>query len=283
VWLIALRHATGDWLGNPEFARYNVSQSIEPAHIFGAVYRRIYFLFLADGLFIGTAALWIGRRVLRGREWNIAFTVAGAQLAVVTLFGGATLDRYVLPVLPILYAAMAAAASVYRPRWRWIAQAAMTGALALGWVWNPPYPFAFENNLAMTDFVALQQQAASYLENRAQGERIASAWPFTDAVKQPEYGYVHRPIPIARAADFSRASLDELHPADLDLLVVFSRTWEPRGGALEYPWVRDFLRRHWNFIPQATPEEIRANLGFVPRIRWESGGQWIEIYAPQGR
>ena len=280
LWLLALHQATGHWLGNPEFARYNVADSVEPLHIFGTVYRRLYILFIADGLFIGTIALWIGRRVLRGREWNLAFTVAGAQLVLVTIFGGASLDRYVLPVFPVLYAAMAAAGSVYRPRWRWITQAAMTGTLALGWVWNPPYPFALENNLSMVDFVSLQQKAANYVEDYAKGKRVASAWPFTDAIKRPEYGYVQRPIPITRAADFTPESLAELRTVDLDMLVVFSRTWEPKGGALDYKWVRDYLRDHWNYRPQATSEEIRAGLGFVPVVRWERGGQWIEIYVP---
>jgi len=31
----------------------------------------------------------------------------------------------------------------------------------------------------------------------------------------------------------------------------------------------------------ATAEEIRATLGFVPVLRWDRGGQWIEIYLPQ--
>jgi len=278
AWLIALHHATGQWLGNNEFARYNVSQSLQLGHIFGTINRRIYFLFLADGLWIGAITLFVGSRYLRGREWNIAFLVAGAQLLLVSVFGGASLDRYSLPAVPILYAAIAAAGSAYPRSWRWTTQFAMVVALLIGLWWNPPYPFSFENNLAMTDFVELQQEAANYLENHAAGARVASAWPFTDALSRPELGYVHRPMSVERAADFRLTSLAGLDRSNVDVLVVFCRTWGIDGGVLDITWLRDFLERYWGDQRQATPEQIHAGWGFVPVLRWTLRGQWIEIY-----
>ena len=73
AWLIVLHHATGNWLGNSEFARYNVSESLRAIHILGTLQRRIYFLFVSDGLWIGAITIFAGSRVLRGREWNIVF------------------------------------------------------------------------------------------------------------------------------------------------------------------------------------------------------------------
>jgi hypothetical protein len=277
-WLFALHHATGHWLGNSEFAQYNVSESLQPGHIFGTIERRIYFLFIADGLWIGAITLFVGWRFLRGAEWTVAFLVAGAQLLLVSVFGGASLDRYAMPVFPVLYAAIAAAGSAYPSSWRWLTQAAMAFALLIGLWWNPPYPFSYENNLAMTDFVSLQQEAAQYLERHAPGARIATAWPFTDALTRPELGYVQHPIQVERAEDFRLTSLASLDRSKVDVLVVFCRVWALDGGALDFQFLRDYLRRNWGYYSQATPDEIHAGWGFVPVLRWTRRGQWIEIY-----
>lgn len=278
IWLIALHHSTGHWLGNDDFARYNVSESLQLGHIFGTLERRIYFLFISDGLWIGAITLYVGARYLRGQEWTLAFIVTGAQLLLVSVLGGASLDRYALPAFPVLYAAIAAAGSAYPASWRWVTQAAMAIALVIGLWWNPPYPFSFENNLAMTDFVGLQQEAAMYLQDHVPAARIASAWPFTDAVSRPEFGYVSRPLRIQRAEDFRLTSLANLDRSKIDVLVVFSRTWALDGGALDYRFIRDYLRRNWGYYSQATPDQIRAGWGFVPILRWTRHGQWIEIY-----
>jgi hypothetical protein len=278
IWLIALHHGTGHWLGNAEFAQYNVSESLQLGHIFGTIQRRLYFLFISDGLWIGAITLFVGARFLRGPEWTLAFIVTGAQLLLVSVLGGASLDRYALPALPVLYAAIAAAGSAYPVGWRLVTQAAMAVALLIGLWWNPPYPFSFENNLAMVDFVGLQQEAAAYLENHAPNARIASAWPFTDAISRPEFGYVQHPLKVERAEDFRLTSLANLDRSKVDVLVVFSRTWALDGGALDYQFVRDYLRRNWGYYSQATPEQIHAGWGFAPVLRWARRGQWIEIY-----
>ena len=98
---------------------------------------RACYLFIGDGHWIGAVALYIGWRVLRGKEWGLVALVGVAQLVMVTVLGGAALDRYLLPVLPILYAAVATAASAYPASWRWTSHTAMIGFLVLGWFWNP--------------------------------------------------------------------------------------------------------------------------------------------------
>ena len=112
-WLAVLHHSTGHWLGNAEFAEYNVAYALHPLQLLYSIAERIRFLFLADGRFIGVVALYVGWRMLKGTGWAVAGSVAAAQLLVVTVLGGAVLDRYLLPVLPILYAAFAVSASAY--------------------------------------------------------------------------------------------------------------------------------------------------------------------------
>lgn len=279
LWLLELHHATGNWLGNAEFARFNVNQSLGFSHIVYAIGRRIYALFLSDGHFLGAAALIAGWRLLHGKEWTIAGLVAMAQTAVVTLLGGAVLDRYMLPVLPILYAAFAVAASAWARPVRLCVQASMVTLFVVGWFWNPPVPFPYENNLAMVDFVRLQQTAAEYLEDHAAAQRIATAWPFSDAILHPEFGYVRQPLNLTAVAGGVRlTNLEQLNPKDFDILVLYSADWPVKGGLLDIHPLRSLASSFLDPNINATDDEIRATLGFVPVLRWTRGGQWIEIY-----
>ena len=284
LWLAELHQVTGHWLGNEKFAQFNVNQSLGFNHIAYAFGRRIYMLFISDGHFLGTAALIAGWRWLRGKEWTIAGLVAGTQAIVVTILGGAVLDRYMLPVLPILYAAFAVAASAWPRPVRLITQGAMGTLFIVGWFWNPPVPFPLENNLAMVDFVRLQQDAAQYLEDHEGNKRIATAWPFSEAIDNPEFGYVRRPLNRTVHVDGMRQSdLAQLNPKDFDVLVLYSKDWPVNPRLLNIQPVRSLLATFMELDFNATSDEVRSTLGFVPVIRWTRGGQWIEIYLPEPR
>jgi len=280
IWLMVLRHATGHWLGNEEFGRYNVTEALDPFHIVAAFGMRAWYLFIGDGHWIGAVALYIGWRVLRGKEWRLAALVAVAQLVLVTVLGGAALDRYLLPILPILYAAVATAASAYPASWRWASHTALIGFLVVGWFWNPPYPYPYEDNLAMMDFVGLQRDAARFLETEPAGTRIASAWPFYVAIQNPEFGYVDRPLIGIEAPGLRLADLAKVDRRSYDLLVVYRKFAPVEGTFLDIAPLRGFLSS--NYHPQATADEIRDGLGLVPVMRWERREQWIEVFS-QGR
>ncbi|HEY4361861.1 MAG TPA: hypothetical protein VGN17_12860 [Bryobacteraceae bacterium] len=267
-WLAVLHQATGHWLGNAEFASYNVTAALQPAHIALALVQRAWFLFAADGHWIGAVALFVGWRLLRTSQWAVCGWVAGAQILLVTLLGGAELNRYLLPVLPLLYAAFATATSSYPASWRWISSTAMALCLLLGWIWNPPYPFPYEDNLAMVDFVELQREAAQYLEAFAPRARIASAWPFTDAIQRPEFGYIRSPLRAVRSTGLTAADFEALDPRSYDIVVRFSPS-TPIAEPLQR------LLRHFYDLP-----EDRMPPGFVVWRRLEKRGQWIEICLP---
>ncbi|MGA3187295.1 MAG: hypothetical protein ABSF22_09305 [Bryobacteraceae bacterium] len=279
AWLILLHAKTGHWLGNEEFARDNVTGALSFMHILLGFGGRLHFLFIADGRFLGAIALFAGFRMLRSEAWKIAALVAVAQVVVVTVFGYAMLERYLIPVLPILYAAIAAAASVYPASWRWVSHTAMLALLVAGWFWNPPYPFSYENNLAWTDFVALQKDAANYLEAYAPNQRIASAWPFTGAIRHPYLGYVERPLKSIELPGFHLKDIADFDRNSYDLLVVYEKFWTFEGRAFDNDLMRPFIRQYKDYHPQATEAEIHAGTGLIPLQRWERGGQWIEIYA----
>jgi len=158
----------------------------------------------------------------------------------------------------------------------------MVTLFVVGWFWNPPVPFPYENNLAMVDFVRLQQHAAEYLEDHAAGQRIATAWPLSDALIKPEFGYVRKPLPsVIRTGGVRLSNLAVLSPKDIDILVLYSAEWSVKGRLLDIAPIRAVVHAFLDPNVTATPEEVRATLGFVPVLRWDSGGQWIEIYLPE--
>ena len=152
----------------------------------------------------------------------------------------------------------------------------MLGMFA-GFFWNSPYPFPFENNLAMVDFVQLQQAASEFLEDHAIGTTVASAWPYTAALRDPDFGFVSNRFPVVETEDFhTNHVISKVVGSAARVLVVYSRTWEP-------PWILDasraFLARYYEYEPQITAGQIYAQLGMVPVYRWEKRGQWIQIYS----
>jgi hypothetical protein len=277
IWMLLLKRASGHLLGDPEFTQYNLIEALGPVHVVLAIAQRVYFLFIADGRWIGAIALLVGGRVLRGKQWAISAWVAVAQVAVVTLLGGAVLDRYLLPVLPILYAAMAAAASTYPVSWRWTTHAAMIGALFVGWFWDPPYLFPYENNLAMVNFVELQKQAADFLGAYARSKQVGTTWPLSEELTRPEMGYVEQPFSVAEAPGFELTQLASLDRNKVDVLVVYSRSW-PLESLPFADAARQILRRYFDYHPAATSEEIHAGLGYAPIARFTRGSQWLEVY-----
>jgi hypothetical protein len=82
AWLFYLREGTGHFLGNPEFAHYNVGFQLHPVRLGITLVRRVYYLFIANWHIIGTAAIvyaWRKSTLLRTREWGILGAVAALQ------------------------------------------------------------------------------------------------------------------------------------------------------------------------------------------------------------
>ena len=180
AWLVLLHSKTGYWLGNEEFARYNVDECAEfsayPAGFWRApslpVHRR--------RAFFGRDCA--GRRISVAARKRLDDRRTDGRSAGGRRYGVWRRDAGTLPdsgAADPLCGDCLGGRGVSRMRWRWISHAAMIAMLVAGWFWNPPYPFSYENNLAWTDFVELQKDAAKYLEANAPDKRILSSWPFT--------------------------------------------------------------------------------------------------------
>jgi 4-amino-4-deoxy-L-arabinose transferase-like glycosyltransferase len=282
IWFLALWRATGHIFGDAGFTHYNLVYSLNPVRASIALLRRFYYLFFDDFRWVGSIAIvfaWKRTRLYRTRGWKIGGTFIGAHILLVSMLGGAALERYLLPVLPLIYIAMGAALMLARPRWRYTGFAALALGLLSGLFLNPPFPFPYENNLAFVDFVNLHQDAARFLESSYPNQTAYTAWPLTQALRNPAFGYVSNPIPAAETSDLHFSTLNALDPKSVNVLVLYSRTWEPDWGILRWPFVREFLGRYYEYEREMTPAEVRQHFGLVPVRRWARRGQWIEVFA----
>jgi hypothetical protein len=280
AWLIVLHHSTGYWLGNPGFAHYNVEYSAQPVRIVLSFLRRIYYLLFAEFRWIGTLAIiyvvW-QHRIFRSPSWRVAIAISGLTIILVSVLGGAELERYLLPVLPILYIAVAVSLTYIPRRVSVVATAALVAGLAANLFWNPPYPFPYENNLAMVDFIRLQQLAAAFTERNLPNQTIATAWPYTGALRDPDYGFVSRKLKVIETNNFHFSSIRAIPPASYDVLITYTRTWAPKNGIIALPFVRRLLTRFYQWQPEITLEQC-AGLGLTEIASWSIRGQEITIY-----
>jgi len=280
-WLIELHARSGHWFGNAYFEQYNLFYPLNPVRLALALFRRGYYLFIGAGYIIGTAALLKTRALrMRSRAWRIVSVFAVAHVAAMCLTGGAVLERYLLPVLPITLAAFANALCSLAPRFRNAAFAAMCAASSACIPVNPIYPFPLENNLAWTDFVQVQQDAAEYLSARLPaGATLSSSFPFAGCMRRPEFGYTAQRFLIDEIPDFTRASIERLRGHRIDALAIFSPAWDPVGLMRSPRWVT-FLRKFYGYQADLDPDQIPSVLGLHRVARFERHGQWIEIFQP---
>ena len=171
------------------------------------------------------------------------------------------------------------AAAVWQGR---LAVGALTVGLFANLFWNPPYPFPFENNYAMVDFVSLQQAAAGYLQTHTPHSAVATAWPYSAALGRPDYGYVDRPLRVVETNDFHFESVRKLPASRYDALVVYTRTWTPPAGLIRFAWVRALLTKFYEYEPEIDERQCES-LGLHPAVSWAQHGQTITVYERSSR
>jgi hypothetical protein len=282
IWFFVLWRTTGHLFGDAGFTHYNLTYALNPVRAALSLLRRFYYLFLADFRWAGSFAIvlaWRRTQIFSTRAWKITWLFIAAHTVMVSVLGGAELERYLMPVLPLVYIAMAAAWSTAPAAPRILGFAAVFAGLVFGLFTNPPFPFPYENNLAMVDFVRLQRDAAQFLERAYPAETIYTAWPLTQALRDPVFGYVDKKMSVSETGDLRRSALEAVKPEGVNVLVLYSRTWEPGWGVLHWPLVEQFLARYYEYGRQMNDDEVRQHFGLVPVRRRETNGQWIEIFA----
>jgi hypothetical protein len=280
AWIAILTQRTGHWAGSSEFASYNLRYQLDPFRLAVSFLRRLYYVSIANFHWIGTIAIflaWRRSRCFQTRPWRIGFLFVAAHLTLVALFGGASLERYLLPIMPVVYAAMAAALAAQLRSARVIGSSVLVAGLAAGnWI-NPPYPFPYENNLAVVDFVDVHKRAAAYLARAYPAARINTAWPLTEELAHPELGYVATPLTINSIPNLTAHSLEGLDWRRVQLLVTFSRDWDYPPNVMHLPSVRSLWQRHYGALA-ATRVETAAVVPLPLAAHFEQRGQWVDIF-----
>jgi hypothetical protein len=274
VWL-----STGRPFGDSSYTEYNVFYPLHPVRLAYGVLRRISYLGLENLHFVPLGVLLLRwKQVGFGPLWAPVATACAVHTLLVTVTGGAVLERYLLPVLPVLYTAYAAGMSTLTTVLRnTVIAVSCFGLLAMLFV-NPPWPYALENNLAMTDFVEAQSSVARLVEARLSRSRITTAWPLTDALRKPYLGYVEAPIAAVRPVeDFSIERLQSLSWERGDVLVLFARSWRPDYGLNSWPWAKALMRRYFRLPDEAGLMDVKDLQGLKPLIGFEQRGFWVEI------
>jgi 4-amino-4-deoxy-L-arabinose transferase-like glycosyltransferase len=281
AWIAILFHVTGNWAGSAAFVDYNLFYPLHLIRIAINGLRRVYYLFFANLHWIGAFAIlfgWRTSRIFRSRHWRVAGSLAIAHAATVTLLGGATLERYLLPALPILYSAMAAGLSLFPRRPRLIGSAALLAGLTAGIFVNPPYPFPYEDNLAFADFVRLQSEAADYLSHWCRGAHVATVWPLTVELARPELGYVGSRLAVDPLPDPTAETLRRLDWRKVQALAVFSRSSDPPLSPFGIEPVRRLWRALFGYAAPATEQEVRRIVPYPVAVSWRKNGQWMDVF-----
>jgi 4-amino-4-deoxy-L-arabinose transferase-like glycosyltransferase len=298
AWTVYYHHQTGFWTGNPEYLQYNLYSTLGPVRIATSFARRLYQVFIAgfNWLLVGAALLGF-RRMKAFQQQNAAegvsrkedppahrrkeFFYLAAGLAVVyisllSVVGGAVLARYLLPMFPCFYLALVLFVEFLpRPLMR-VAFILVAAGFGAAWLIKPSYPFAYENNLAYTDFIPLHQQAAEWLSAQADTPRILTAWPATDELSHPELGYVEKPLRVVGVPGFAPPYFRNVPDTSFDLVYLYSRQWDPPDNWLRrLPW----LARAGKYTPPIRPAFLAFRYRLHEVASFERDGQWVKIYA----
>ena len=240
AWFAYHRRRTGFTFGNPEYLRYNAGANLSPERFLLALGHRVLHLSAHLNLFvpvlIALGSLVLPRLparaalppALRTRLWVV---IAG-NAVLFSLLGGALLTRYLLPIYPLVLLLAVAAVYGRLRQWLWypaVSAAAFLAALLL----PPPYRVAPEDTLAYRDAILLEQHAVAIVAARYPSGAVLTAWPYTDALRKPELGYITRPFAVVSIDNFSPEALQAAQPAApaYSTAIVFSTKYVPPGAA----------------------------------------------------
>jgi len=284
---------TGYVFGNPAFFRYNLGDTLHPLRIALALGKRLWQVTAYMNLFLLTTAAATAMllapqsdgRLPRPRialDVQAIFAVAiAAQVALGSLVGGATAARYLLASLPLVI--ILSVSTIWRRVRQWpVILGIVAAGFVLAWFISPPYPFAFEDNLAYRDYVLLHKRAAALVAAQHPRARVLTAWPATDELAHPYLGYASTPIAVTPIADFSAPRLlaathDTSH---YNIVLLFSTKYEPahdvwRGFAWWQRWQMRYFGYHHDLPPALAAQILGGRVIFEER----RNGQWVALIA----
>jgi hypothetical protein len=97
-------------------------------------------------------------------------------------------------------------------------------------------------------------------------------------LSHPELGFVKRPIAVQFITNFSKPVLAGVKWENVQILIAFSRSWDPRLNVLRFGPIDRFWRRYYPNMPNAGIDEVRAQVPIPIEQHFERRGQWVDIY-----
>ncbi|MCU0229232.1 MAG: DUF2079 domain-containing protein [Bryobacterales bacterium] len=281
-WLGVLWQATGSIFGNREFAEFNLSYPLHPPRLVLALLRRGFELFLNHGYFLGAlplAVLWRRLPLFQRREWTLIFWFSILHILAVTVTGGAVLERYLLPVLPLTLIAFVFSWSHLRPRWRNTLPLATAVLSASGFFLSSWFPQPHENDLSMVRLVRLFQLAAREAESAPASQRIATAWPLSDALRRREFGYVAAPRDVLALRDFSPQELARAGKQRPDVMIWFSRDSLGNSWLFDrFPTLARVREQIYGWQTEDDAIGVEQTTGLREAYRVRTGGESMAIF-----
>lgn len=291
AWYVYHFHQTGYIFGNPEYLGYNAVGTLHIERFFLALGQRLMQVTIYMNLFVPllctlAAMLLPAIRQSDGTNrprvsWNAQAQIGIILLANVlffSVFGGAVLARYLLPLYPLI---LLLYVSTWRRRvrqWPWIVALSVVASIA-GLLVNPPYRFAPEDNLTYRSMIVMQQKAIAQVLHRAPGGTVLTAWPATDELTHPELGYVRKPVPVVAIDNFSAAEIQKaMALSGYDAALVFSTKDEVKGipSWLQFgndAWNRKYFGYHHDLPPPTIARMLHGTVVWRARSR----GLWTAV------
>jgi len=292
LWYVYHYSRTGFVFGNPEFFRYNIAATLSLTRFLLALAMRLWQVTGYLHLWILTLAMLLAMRLMPPQRDSdsprppiglptqmVFYVVLLTYVITMALIGGAVLARYMLPAVPLVI--ILSVSTLWRRLRSWrVAIACIALAFVAAWIWNPPYGFSPEDNLAYRDYVELHEDSERFLEARYPMARVLTAWPASNEVSHPWLGYITRPMRVVRVEDFS---LDEILSAadfrsNYEVTLIFSTKYEPRPAPWDRwrTWTRlktQFFGFHRDLPPAAAAHILGGSIVFSEERR----GQWIAV------
>ena len=269
AWMGYLQHTTGSAFGDPDYVKYNTAGKLRPLRVALALGQHLWHLLIYLNMVVLTGFTAVICAVRRrgkygewgghGHAWLMLAGVTAGYLAMLSVVGGVTLARYLLPIYPMVVLASLAAISARVKWWPAVAAISLVAFVAGLFPYTNRFMFRRDDNLAYADFVKLQQVALQQIPN---GSRVATIWPVSFELERPYLGYTTQAIEVLQVDSFSPEDLQIAKERDPQYLVMFPRSvckvQNPLFGARW--WRADYFRERDAYSVEDVAKLVNAQV-----------------------
>ena len=197
-------------------------------------------------------------------------------MLVVSALGGAVLERYLLPALPVVYIAFAVSLGALSAPSAPTHACGAGGLPARGELHEPALSVSVREQSGIRELRRawkraprrLVEQQRGALCREADGWRRRFRWRMRCAI--PISDSCRRRGRSSRLNDFSRPEVGKLKEHAPDMLVVYRRDVGPAALARQAGASADFLTRHYGYMPEMRAEADRGNFVDARRAPMEA-------------